>query len=141
MRKPKSSFDTRGGERLCAGFLRSDCVRLQNGREPADGNPQLACERPRHATFQRFRDLKTFSEVSVNLQTHFDQDGFGPDVLICYAIMPLYDMDANTGATAISPGSHLKVQEINQCECACGTACGRVDLDQATDFDFGVQMF
>ena len=25
-----------------------------------------------------------------------NKDGFGPDVLICYAIMPLYDMDANT---------------------------------------------
>lgn len=50
------------------------------------------------------------------LHTHFDQDGFGPDVLICYAIMPLYDMDAGTGATAISPGSHKKVQEINSCE-------------------------
>jgi hypothetical protein len=50
------------------------------------------------------------------LHTHFDQDGFGPDVLICYAIMPLYDMDASTGATAIAPGSHQKVQEISRCE-------------------------
>ena len=44
------------------------------------------------------------------------QDGFGDDVLICYAIMPLYDMNAATGATAIAPGSHKKekVQFINK---------------------------
>ena len=32
------------------------------------------------------------------------QDGYG-DELICYAIMPLWDMDKAGGATAIVPGS------------------------------------
>ena len=40
------------------------------------------------------------------MHNHFNQDGFGEDVYICYAIMPLYDMNEQTGATAIVPGSH-----------------------------------
>lgn len=50
------------------------------------------------------------------LHTHHNQDNFGEDVLICYAIMPLYDMGAATGATAIVPGSHKqdKVEFINR---------------------------
>ena len=30
-----------------------------------------------------------------------------------YAIVPLFDMNRKTGATAIVPGSHAKVDEIN----------------------------
>ena len=49
---------------------------------------------------------------AAGLHTHYNQDGYGDDELICYAIMPLWDMNRETGATAIVPGSHLKVQEI-----------------------------
>ena len=41
-----------------------------------------------------------------HLHTHFNQDGFGADVLVCYGIMSLWDMDRRTGATQIVPGSH-----------------------------------
>ena len=36
-----------------------------------------------------------------SLHNHFNQDGFGEDVYICYAIMPLFDMNEKTGATAV----------------------------------------
>jgi hypothetical protein len=49
---------------------------------------------------------------AAGLHTHYDQDGFGDAELICYAICPLWDMNRETGATAIVPGSHVKVQEI-----------------------------
>ena len=34
------------------------------------------------------------------------KDGFGDSVFICYAILPLYDMNEKTGATSIAPASH-----------------------------------
>ena len=40
------------------------------------------------------------------LHTHFNQDGFGTDELICYGIMSLWPMNKATGATVIVPGSH-----------------------------------
>ena len=40
------------------------------------------------------------------LHTHFDQDGFGNDELICYGITSLWDMNKRTGATVIVPKSH-----------------------------------
>ena len=46
------------------------------------------------------------------LHTHFNQDGYGEDVLITYGVMPLWDMDRRTGATAIVPGSHRLSKEI-----------------------------
>ena len=39
------------------------------------------------------------------LHTHFNQDGYGEDVLICYGILPLWDMNRTTGATTIVPGN------------------------------------
>ena len=48
------------------------------------------------------------------LHTHFNQDGYGRDVLICYGILPLWDMNRKTGATAIVPGSHKCVAEIER---------------------------
>ena len=47
---------------------------------------------------------------AAGLHTHYDQDGFGDDELICYAICPLWDMNRETGATAIVPGSHVKAK-------------------------------
>ena len=35
------------------------------------------------------------------LHTHYNQDGYGDDELICYAILPIFDMNRETGATAI----------------------------------------
>jgi hypothetical protein len=48
------------------------------------------------------------------LHTHFNQDGYGEEVQICYGILPLWDMNRRTGATAIVPGSHKKVKEIER---------------------------
>ena len=36
----------------------------------------------------------------------------GPDYTDYYSIVPLWDMNQNTGATAIVPGSHRRVTEI-----------------------------
>ena len=39
------------------------------------------------------------------LHTHWNQDGYGDSEFICYAILSLWDMNRETGATAIVPGS------------------------------------
>eukprot|EP01052_Picozoa_sp_SAG31_P049687 SAG31_NODE_10996_length_1075_cov_0.922131_2_plen_90_part_00 len=51
------------------------------------------------------------------LHTHYNQDGYGDGELICYAILPIFDMNRETGATAI-------VRECNaDCLwCSCATA-------------------
>lgn len=50
------------------------------------------------------------------LHTHFGQDGgiFNGDVPKYYSILSLYDMNKKTGATALVPGSHTLVREINE---------------------------
>jgi hypothetical protein len=50
-----------------------------------------------------------------SLHTHFNQDGYGDEQLICYAIFNFWDMNKSGGATAIVPGSHKrdKVEAIN----------------------------
>lgn len=50
------------------------------------------------------------------LHTHFGQDGgiFNGDVPKYYSILSLYDMNKKTGATAIVPGSHTRVREVNE---------------------------
>jgi hypothetical protein len=49
------------------------------------------------------------------MHTHVGQF-YGPDFKgpEYYAIVPLFDMNRNTGATALVPGSHRKVQEIEE---------------------------
>jgi hypothetical protein len=51
--------------------------------------------------------------VAQRMHTHAGQfygpEFSGPEY---YAIVPLFDMNRNTGATAVVPGSHRKVQEI-----------------------------
>jgi ectoine hydroxylase-related dioxygenase (phytanoyl-CoA dioxygenase family) len=42
---------------------------------------------------------------AAGLHTHYNQDGYGDSELICYAICPLWDMNRETGATAIVPGA------------------------------------
>lgn len=53
--------------------------------------------------------------VAQRMHTHLGQfygPGFtGPEY---YAIVPLFDMNRNTGATALVPGSHRKVREIEE---------------------------
>ena len=53
--------------------------------------------------------------VAQQMHTHSGQfygpDFHGPEY---YAIVPLFDMNRKTGATALVPGSHLKVAEINR---------------------------
>ena len=52
--------------------------------------------------------------VAQNMHTHsgnFFSDDFTGDEY--YGIVPLFDMNRLTGATALVPGSHTKVAEIN----------------------------
>ena len=53
--------------------------------------------------------------VAQQMHTHSGQfygpDFSGPEF---YAIVPLFDMNRKTGATALVPGSHLHVAEINE---------------------------
>jgi ectoine hydroxylase-related dioxygenase (phytanoyl-CoA dioxygenase family) len=53
--------------------------------------------------------------VAQRMHTHIGQfygpEFEGPEY---YAIVPLFDMNRNTGATALVPGSHRKVQEIEE---------------------------
>jgi hypothetical protein len=53
--------------------------------------------------------------VAQRMHTHVGQF-YGPDFKgpEYYAIVPLFDMNRNTGATALVPGSHRKVQEIEE---------------------------
>ena len=52
--------------------------------------------------------------VAQQMHTHsgffYGPDYHGPEF---YGIVPLFDMNAKTGATALVPGSHLKVDDIN----------------------------
>ena len=64
----------------------------------------------------RQRAARSYAHGKLNagtLHTHHDQEGYGGQERICYGIVPLYDMNKATGATAIVPGSHAKVAEIN----------------------------
>jgi ectoine hydroxylase-related dioxygenase (phytanoyl-CoA dioxygenase family) len=45
------------------------------------------------------------------LHTHWT-DYYGPEHTNYYSIVPLFDMNRKTGATALVPGSHKLVQEI-----------------------------
>jgi hypothetical protein len=53
--------------------------------------------------------------VAQRMHTHVGQfygaEFSGPEY---YAILPLFDMNRNTGATALVPGSHRKVQQVEQ---------------------------
>lgn len=53
--------------------------------------------------------------VAQRLHTHLGQF-YGPEVSgpEYYAIVPLFDMNRNTGATAVVPGSHRKVRELEE---------------------------
>ena len=53
--------------------------------------------------------------VAQAMHTHSGQ-WYGPEFSgpEYYAIVPLFDMNRKTGATAVVPGSHLKVQEIKE---------------------------
>jgi len=53
--------------------------------------------------------------VAQRMHTHVGQF-YGPDFKgpEYYAIVPLFDMNRNTGATALVPGSHRKVREIEE---------------------------
>ena len=49
--------------------------------------------------------------VAQEMHTHWT-DYYGPDHTNYYSIVPLFDMNQQTGATALVPGSHKKVKEI-----------------------------
>jgi hypothetical protein len=74
----------------------------------SSGNP--AAQRMAAATSQHGK-----FGVAQRMHTHSGQfygpEFSGPEY---YAIVPLFDMNRNTGATAVVPGSHRKVQEIEE---------------------------
>jgi hypothetical protein len=74
----------------------------------SSGNPEalrLAAATSQHGKFG----------VAQRMHTHVGQF-YGPEFKgpEYYAIVPLFGMNRNTGATALVPGSHRKVQEIEQ---------------------------
>jgi phytanoyl-CoA dioxygenase PhyH len=74
----------------------------------SSGNPaaqRVAATTSRHGKFG----------VAQRMHTHAGQF-YGPELSgpEYYAIVPLFDMNRNTGATAVVPGSHRKVQELEE---------------------------
>jgi Phytanoyl-CoA dioxygenase (PhyH) len=74
----------------------------------SSGNPEalrVAAATSRHGKFG----------VAQRMHTHVGQF-YGPEFTgpEYYAIVPLFDMNRNTGATALVPGSHRKVREIEE---------------------------
>jgi hypothetical protein len=79
-------------------------------------NRPITCEQPALANMTTGRGEGVGHRWDASLHTHHNQDEFGDEVFICYAILPLWDMNEQTGATAIAPGSHTpgNVAAINE---------------------------
>ena len=108
------AFEVAYGEPAVAAF-----DRLSVNLPISSGNP--AALRAAETTFKH-------GKLRANtLHTHFNQDGYGPDEPICYAIFNLWDMDKAGGATSIVPGSHKpdKVKAINELRAAQYSGVGR----------------
>ncbi|HTV17348.1 MAG TPA: phytanoyl-CoA dioxygenase family protein, partial [Polyangiaceae bacterium] len=72
----------------------------------SSGNPatlRVAAATSQHGKFGVAQRMHT------HLGQYYGPDFSGPEY---YAIVPLFDMNRNTGATAVVPGSHRKVREI-----------------------------
>jgi len=98
-----AAYGTHDDGELVAGY-----DRMSVNLPVSSGNPaaqRMAATTSRHGKFG----------VAQRMHTHAGQfygpDFNGPEY---YAIVPLFDMNRNTGATAVVPGSHRKVQEIEE---------------------------
>ena len=60
---------------------------------------RMSVQRPSTCGSKAVQNIKRGEESfdQRHLHTHFNQDGFGHDVLICYGIMSLWDMNRKTG--------------------------------------------
>ena len=74
---------------------------------------RMSIQRPATCGSERVQNIKRGEDAfdQRHLHTHFNQDGFGDDVLVCYGIMSLWDMNRKTGgeSAALLPFSPLTV--------------------------------
>ena len=98
-----AAYGTHDGGELVAAY-----DRMSVNLPVSSGNPvaqRIAAATSHHGKFG----------VAQRMHTHSGQfygpEFGGPEY---YAIVPLFDMNRNTGATAVVPGSHRKVQEIEE---------------------------
>jgi len=96
-----AAYDTHDDFELVAAY-----DRMSVNLPVSSGNPaalRVAAATSQHGKFG----------VAQRMHTHVGQF-YGPEFKgpEYYAIVPLFDMNRNTGATALVPGSHRKVQEI-----------------------------
>ena len=68
-------------------------------------NRPASCQQPGVLSLGNGRGEGVAHRWDQSMHNHFNQDGFGEDVYVCYAIMPLFDMNERTGATAVSSRS------------------------------------
>jgi hypothetical protein len=98
-----AAYGTQHGSELVAAF-----DRMSVNLPVSSGNPaalRVAAATSQHGKFG----------VAQRMHTHVGQF-YGPEFKgpEYYAIVPLFDMNRNTGATALVPGSHRKVVEIEE---------------------------
>jgi hypothetical protein len=98
-----AAYDTHDDSELVASY-----DRMSVNLPVSSGNPatlRVAAATSPHGKFG----------VAQRMHTHLGQF-YGPEFKgpEFYAIVPLFDMNRNTGATALVPGSHRKVQEIEE---------------------------
>ncbi len=98
-----AAYGTRDNAELVASY-----DRMSVNLPVSSGNPEtlrVAAATSQHGKFG----------VAQRMHTHLGQfygpEFGGPEY---YAIVPLFDMNRNTGATALVPGSHRKVKEIEE---------------------------
>lgn len=98
-----AAYDTHDDGELVAAY-----DRMSVNLPVSSGNPaalRMAAARSQHGKFG----------VAQRMHTHLGEfhgpEFSGPEY---YAIVPLFDMNRNTGATAVVPGSHRKVQELEE---------------------------
>jgi len=98
-----AAYGTHDGSELVAAY-----DRMSVNLPTSSGNPaalRVAAATSQHGKFGVAQRMHT--HVGQFYGPHFE----GPEY---YAIVPLFDMNRNTGATALVPGSHRKVREIEE---------------------------
>lgn len=98
-----AAYGTRDDAELVAAF-----DRMSVNLPISSGNP--AALRVAGATSQHGK-FGVAQRMHVHVGQFYGPEFTGPEY---YSIVPLFDMNRNTGATALVPGSHRKVQEIER---------------------------
>ena len=86
------------GTGICGGFAAA-----YGTDELVTAFDRMSVQRPSTCGSEAVGRIKRGSESfdQRHLHTHFNQDGFGEDILVCYGIMSLWDMNRRTGATQV----------------------------------------